>query len=199
MSIKVCSSEYMLSTVGGLDMRRNWFPQIVAERFLGSTKDGPITRAPDPVAMIDGDLTWFNNTDDPYYVTVQVLRAPRAVVAQSPVTVVIHDAWSHAVGRAPVADYPSVIQDSFGGRVQVDRPEIAAADLRYGRYFADGDATQSWVDVGEIPPQQSMHFRYIASVQTPGTWTAPSEFEPRWEAQARWTRLLAFATPIGST
>lgn len=198
MSIKVCTSEYMLSTVNGLDMRRNWFPSIVAERFLQSKKDGQISRSPDPVTMIDGDLTYFNNTPDPVYITVQVIRAPRSIVAQNPGTVVIHDAWSWAVGKSPTADFPSVIQDSFGGRGQVDRPENAADKLLFGRFFADGDSSQAWVNVGQLDAQDSLHFRYLAAVQTPGVWTAPSEFEPRWEAQARWTRLLAFAMPIGS-
>lgn len=198
MSIKVCTSEYMLSTVNGLDMRRNWFPSIVAERFLQSKKDGQISRSPDPVTMIDGDLTYFNNTSDPVYITVQVIRAPRSIVAQNPGTVVIHDAWSWAVGKSPTADFPSVIQDSFGGRGQVDRPENAADKLLFGRFFADGDSSQAWVNVGQLDAQDSLHFRYLAAVQTPGVWTTPSEFEPRWEAQARWTRLLAFAMPIGS-
>lgn len=198
MSIKVCTSEYMLSTVNGLDMRRNWFPSIVAERFLESKKDGQISRSPDPVTMIEGDLTYFNNTPDPVFITVQVIRAPRSIVAQNPGTVVIHDAWSSAVGKSPTADFPSVIQDAFGGRVQIDRPENAADKLLYGRFFADGDSSQAWVNIGQLESGDSLHFRYLAAVQTPGVWTTPSEFEPRWEAQARWTRLLAFSMPVGS-
>lgn len=198
MSIKVCTSEYMLSTVNGLDMRRNWFPSIVAERFLESKKDGQISRSPDPVTMIEGDLTYFNNTPDPVFITVQVIRAPRSIVAQNPGTVVIHDAWSSAVGKSPTADFPSVIQDAFGGRVQIDRPENAADKLLYGRFFADGDSSQALVNIGQLESGDSLHFRYLAAVQTPGVWTTPSEFEPRWEAQARWTRLLAFSMPVGS-
>jgi hypothetical protein len=198
MSIKVCTSEYLISTVDGMDMRRDWFPRIVAEAFLESTKDGPIKRSPDPVTMIDGDLTWFNNSPDPQHITVQVMRAPRSIVAQSPSTVVIHDAWTFAVGKSPSADYPSVIQDSFGGRVQIDRPEAAPADLKYGRFFSSCDGPQSWVTLGVVESMESLHFRYLAACQTPGTWTTPSEFEPRWEAEAHWARLLAFATPVGS-
>ncbi|CAA0078291.1 Uncharacterised protein [Mycolicibacterium vanbaalenii] len=198
MSIKLCVSENMLSTTAGMDMRRNWFPRIVAEAFLESTKDGEISRAPDPVPMITGDLTYYNNSGAPQNLLVQVLRAPRSVVAQSPATVVIHDAWSFAVGASPSADYPSVIQDTFGGRAQVDRPEVEADKLRYGRLFLDGDASQAFVPIGVLEPKESMHFRYLAAVQTPGTWTTPSEFEPRWEAYARWSRLLALASPVGS-
>lgn len=196
MSVKICTSENMLGTVKGLGLRRTFFPRIVAEAFLESTKDGEIKRAPDPVTMIDGDLSWTNNNDDPQYLFVQVIRGPRSIVAQSPSTVVIHDAWSWAVGASPTADYPSVVQDTFGGKLQFDRPSAAAADLKYARQFYDGDAAQAWVRVGKVDPQEALHFRYLAACQTPGVWTMPSEFDPRWEAHARWTRLLAFALPM---
>lgn len=199
MSVKICTSEYMLSTVTGLGMARHWFPRIVAEAFLESTRDGEIKRSPDPVTMIDGDLSWFNNNPDPQMVFVQVLRAPRSVVIQSPGTVVIHDAWSWAVGESPTADFPSVIQDTFGGKLQYDRPSAASADLRYCRQFYDADSSSAWVTIGRMEAMESLHFRYLAAVQTPGLWTTPSEFDPRWEAQARWARLLAFAVPVGSS
>lgn len=186
----------MLGNVNGLGMARSWYPSIVAEAFLESVKDGKIERSPDPVTMIDGDLTWLNNSRSQQNITVQVLRAPRSVVAQSPNTVVIHDAWAFAKGKSPSADYPSVIQNTMGGRMQVDRPSATAADLLYARLFFDTDSAQSWVDLGRVDPGESFHFRYLAAVQTPGVWTTASEFEPRWEAQARWTRLLAFATPV---
>jgi hypothetical protein len=196
--IKPCVESYMLAEPGAMGMRRNWFPRIVSERFLTSTRDGEIKRSPDPVTAIEGDLTWFNNSPDDQDVFVQVLRAPRTVVAQNPNTVIIHDAWSWAVGVDPTADYPSVMQDTMGGKLQIDRPETAPADIRYGRFFFDFDACQAWVAIGVVPSMQLLHFRYIAAFQTPGVWTAPSEYEPRWEANARWARLLAFATPVGS-
>jgi hypothetical protein len=196
--IKVCCAEYMLSEPGAIGMRRNWFPRVVAERFLTGSKDGEIKRSPDPVTTIEGDLTWFNNSPDDQDLFVQVHRAPRTVVAQNPNTVVIHDAWSWAVGVDPTADYPTIMQDSVGGKMQINRPEVAPADLKYGRFFFDFDASQSWVKIGIVPSMQLLHFRYLAAVQTPGVWTTPSEFEPRWEASARWARLLAFATPVGS-
>lgn len=197
MTEKICTSEYMLGTIDGLGLARTWFPRIVAEAFLESTKDGEIERAPDPVTMIDGDLSWYNNSTDPQVLIVQVMRAPRSVVAQSPGTVVIHDAWSWAVGQSPSADFPSVIQDTFGGKLQLDRSSVAAEDLHYSRAYYDSDATQAFVNVGQVDPGESLHFRYLAAVQTPGVWTTPSEFDYRWEAHARWARILAFATPLG--
>lgn len=198
MSLKVCTAEYLISDTNGLGLRHTFLPRVVAEQFLESTKDGPIKLSPDPVTMIDGDLTWFNNSPDPQQVAVMVHRAPRSVIAQSPATVVIHDAWAWQVGPSPSADFPSVIADTFGGRLQIDRASVAAADLQYGRYFLNGDDSQTWVDLGVVPAQQSFHFRYLAAVQTPNVWTTPSEFEPRWEANALWTRLVAMGWPVGS-
>lgn len=199
MTLKPCTSDYMLSTVRGLGMARHWYPRIVEEAFLESTKDGEISRSPDPVTMIDGDLTFFNNTKDDQHCVIQIVRAPRSIVAQSPNTVIINDSWSHAVGLSPTADFPTVVQDTVGGKMQVDRPSAAAADLHYCRFFYDADSSQAWETIGIVPAGEQLHFRYVASVQTPGVWTAATEFEPHWEAHARWTRLLCFATPVGSS
>jgi hypothetical protein len=198
VTVKICTAEYMLSTVNGVGPARHWYPTIVKEAYLESTKDGEISRAPDPVTMIDGDLTYFNNTDDSVMLTMQIMRSARSIIAQSPNTVVIHDAWSHAKGKSPSADYPSTFQDNFGGKMQIDRPEAAAADLLYGRLFFAIDGGQAWEDLGELEPQEAVHFRYRCAVQTPGVWTMATEFQPRWEAHAYWARLLLFANPLGS-
>lgn len=195
MSIRLLTSEHILSTVDGIGMRRNWAPRVVAEAFLESTKDGEIERAPDPVTMMSGTLTWFNNSQTAQAVEVTVHRAPRSIVSTSPVTVCILDAWTHQVGVSPQADYPSLERDQFGGKMQLDRPEIVAADLLFGRLFGDQDDCQTRVDVGRVPAMQSMHFRYLCAVQTPGLWTKPSEFDVRYEAWSRWTRLVAMAWP----
>ncbi|MBV9869131.1 MAG: hypothetical protein JO214_00670 [Frankiaceae bacterium] len=201
MSLKICTAEYMISDSNGVGLSRNWLPRVVAEQFLESKKDGELKLSPDPVTMIDGDLTWFNNSKDRVRVWVLVHIAPRSIIAQSPATVVIHDAWSHRVGKSPSADFPSVIQNTFGGRLQLDRASAAADDLLFGRFFLDGDDQQTWVDLGVVPPMQSFHFRYLAAVQTPGTWIIPgkdSDITPRWEAYARWTRLVAVGGPVGA-
>jgi hypothetical protein len=200
-SLKVCTAEYMISDSNGLGVRRTWLPHIVAEQFLESTKDGEIKLSPDPVTMIDGDLTWFNNSPDRVHVAVNVHRAPRSIIAQNPATVAIHDAWTHRIGTAPSADYPSVTQDTFGGRLQIDRASAAPDAVVFGRFFLDGDDSMTWVDVGEVPPGQSFHFRYLAAVQTPNVWIIPTGDDagtPRWEAYARWTRLTAWGSPVGS-
>ncbi len=96
--------------------------------------------------------------------------------------VVTWDAVVVAVGASRRADYASVIQDTFGGRAQVDRPEVEADKLRYGRLFLDGDASQAFVPIGVLEPKESMHFRYLAAVHTPGTWPTPRAFAPAWDA-----------------
>lgn len=197
MSVRICTGEHMVSTMSGLGLARSYFPRIVKEAFLESNKDGEIKRSPDPVTMIDDNVVWFNNTGARQYTVVQVTRAPRSIVAQSPGTVIIHDAWSHRVGVNPTADYPSVRQDSFGGTLQFSRSSTAAADIAYCRQFYDYDSTQSWVDIGVIEVGESLHFRYLAAVHTPGLWTTPTEFTPRWEAHARYARIKVFAGPVG--
>jgi hypothetical protein len=184
-STKLCTAEYMLSTTQGVGPRRSWLPRIVGEAFLKATKDGEMKIAPDPVTTIDGDLAWYNNTRDPQQVFVLVHTAPRDIVCQSPSTVVIHDGWTYRVGVSPTADFPSSFQNS----------SVSAENLLYGRLFLFGDDSQTYVNVGVVPADQSMHFRYRCAVQTPGTWVKPSEFDARWEANARWCRLIAFASP----
>lgn len=195
MSLKVCVGPHMISNVNGTAPARTWYPQVVKQAFLGSTKDGEIERSPDPVTMIEGDLPVANNNLFPIFVRVQVHRAPRSIVSTNPVTVVIHDAYSYAVGVSPQAEYPSVGLDQFGGKLQLDRAATNADDLKYGRYFLDCDDTQRYVTIGIIPPGQSLHFRYLCAVQTPGVWTKPTEDTPRYEAHAYWTRLVALGMP----
>lgn len=195
MSIKVLTSEAMLSTVNGLGMRQCWGPRIVCEAFLESTKDGEISRAPDPVEMIHGDMSWFNASGIIQAVGVMVQRAPRSVVSTSPVTVIIQDATSFAVGFHPEADYPSLERDYMGGKVMLDTPETAPEDMLFGRFFLDTDASESWVHVGDVSPGEAIHVRYLCAVQTPGGWVQPSEFDVRYEAFARWARLQALAWP----
>ena len=56
-SLKLCTAEYMISDVRGIGVRNTWLSQVVAEQFLESTREGEIKLSPDPVTMIDGDLT----------------------------------------------------------------------------------------------------------------------------------------------
>ncbi len=197
MVMKVCTSELMISDINGVGMARAYFPQIVKEAFLTSNKDGEIKRSPDPVTMIDGDLAFFNNNDADLQMWVMVHRAPRSIVSTSPVTVLIHDAWSFDVGVNPQAEYPSVYQDTFGGKLQLDKASVSGEDLKYGRFFLNFDDSQAWEPIGIVKSQQALHFRYLAAVHTPGVWTEPTEKAPRYEANANWCRLQAFAVPVG--
>jgi len=195
-SLKVLCAEFMLSDNNGLGVRRSWLLRKVAESFTGSTKDGPIQISPDPVTMIDADLYWYNDTPDPQDIWVIVSRAPRSVVVQSPCTVIILEGSSSQIGENPQADYPSMVDDAFGGGIAIDRLEVSSGSLQYGRFFFDGDDTQSYKHVGIVPPGQAFHFWYISAVQTPGLWTEATDFVTDWEADARWVRLIAMAMPV---
>ena len=195
MSMKVCVGPHMMSTVNGTGPAKTWYPQVIKEAFLGSQKDGKIERSPDPVTMIDGELLVTNNNAAPIYVQMLLHRAPRSIVSTNPVTVVIHDAYSWAVGENPQAEYPSVGLDTFGGKLQTDKASTSPDDLDYGVYFLDIDDTQTYIDIGQMDPGDVLHFRYIAAVQTPGVWTEPSDTTPRYEAYAYWARLQCLAVP----
>jgi hypothetical protein len=199
MSLKLCTAEYMISDTNGLGMRRSFFPRVIAEAFLTSTKDGTISRAPDPVTMIGGTLSWYNNTNDDQEVMVNLHRAPREVVSTNPVTVVIHDAWSFDKGLSPQADLPTAVQDATGGRIQIDRQSVDPKDVKYGKFFLQSDDSQEQVALGVIAMGHSFQFRYQAQVQTPGTWTLASAFQPDFQATARYVRLQAIGWPVGSS
>lgn len=199
-NLKICSFEYMLSTVNGLGVAQDWLPRILKQAFLQSTKDGDVSISPDPVTTIQGDLSWYNNTDDSQYICMMVHRAPRSIVAQSPTTVILTDAWTSLISPVgTAADYPSVDADTMGGRLQIDRPSANPDDLLYGRYFLNMDDSQAYVPVGVVPPEWSFNFQYIAALQTPGIWLEPTQFTGEWMATANWTRLIALGSPVGST
>ena len=191
MSIKLCTAEYMISDTVGLGMSRSFFPRIVSERFVASTKDGAIERSPDPVTMIDTDLTWYNASGDAQVIDVHVHRAPRSVTASNPNSVTIEDAWTYAVGLSPSASKPTVTQNGMGVRLRLDRS--TAGKLAFGRIFTDVDDWVSTVRVGVVEPGEALHFRYLAALVTPGEWRVPDD--PRHEAYARWVRLTAIAHP----
>lgn len=199
MSLKVCTGAHMLSTVQGTGLAKSWFPGIVDEALLESTKDGPIERAPDPVTMIEGDLYWINGGTDPITATVLVQRAPRTVLTTDPNTVLISDAWSWVINASPQAETPSSTSDHAGGKMQTNRASVSGSDLAYGRFVLEMDASEAVQPVGVIEPGDALHFRYVAAAHTPGLWIQNDEpdADPRFEAFAYYTRLLLHATPGG--
>lgn len=198
-NLRIATAEYMISTTSGLGVRQNWLPRVVQQAFLQSVNDGNIQISPDPVTMISGSMTWYNSSPDPQNIWVIVHRAPRAITAQDPTTIIITDGWSFQVGSNPIASTPAVTDDAFGGKLQIDRPETLPANLQYARYFLEGDDAVSYVPLGIVPPTQSFVFSYLAGVQTPGVWTQPTAFQGEYEAYAYWTRLVALAAPVGSS
>jgi hypothetical protein len=198
-NLKILTAEYMLSTVAGLGVSTTWLPQPVQQAFLQSTKDGTIAISPDPVTMISGSMSWFNASADSQHITVLVHRAPREITVQDPCTIIITDGWSFQVGTNPQAITPSVSDDTFGGRLQIDPPDTLAANLTYARYFLLADDSVSYVPVGVVAPGQSFQFQYLAAVQTPGVWTQPTAFTGEYMAYCYWTRLVALASPVGSS
>lgn len=196
MSIKICTSNHFLSTVAGTGPRKAYLPGYSKGSMFTSDKDGEIKRAPDPVTMIDDSLYFYNNGSVDIQMYVTVMRSNRSIISTNPVTVIIHDAWSWAVGESPNAEFPSVSRDSFGGKLQIDKAKVGGKDLRYGRVFLDCDDSRVKVDVGVVKAGEALDFRYSASVQTPGLWTSPTEHEARYEAKSQWVKLTASHEPV---
>lgn len=191
MSLKICTAEFMVSDAKGFGLSQTWLPRIVAERFVQSTRDGTVARAPDPVPFIDADLAWTNTSTDPQHLTVSVHRASRSLVTSDPNTLVFDDAVSWSVGKSPTAARPAAVDNGIGGRIKRAR---STQNLKFSRLFIDRGDWVSYHDIGPVLPEQSIHFRYMCLFSTPGEWRA--SVQPRYEASARWARLRAFASPM---
>ena len=195
MGLALCCAEHMISDRNGIGLRSTWFPRVVDEAMLKATKDGEIQYAPDPVTTIEGSLYWFNNTPDDQSVSVLVKRAPRSIITTNPCTVTLQDAWTFQVSKNPTADDPAISTDGFGGKLMKNTASTAADKLEFCRLFLDCDVSQVWVPLGVVPAREAFHFRYLCAVFTPGLWIEAEKPAPRYEAKARFTRLIAFASP----
>lgn len=194
-SLKICTAETMLSDSAGLDFAEGWLPRIVAERFATSGRDGSVDRAPDPVAFIDTDLLWTNETGTAQHCHVSVHRASRNLLTSMFNRLVLDDAYSVDVGPAPSAPTPTGAVNGIGFRFTNAR---SFEQLRFrGWGFMDLPDYQSYYEIGEpVDPGDSVHFRYRCLFSTPGNWRTPPS--PRYEANARWARLRLFAAPYVS-
>lgn len=193
-SVKVCTAEYMLSTDRGLEFAPNWLPRLVAERFVGSVKDGSVDRAPDPLPFIQADFSWTNTTPVSQHLHVGIHRASRSFVTTNPNTVAIDDAVSWEVAESPSAPRPSATYSGIGGRAQLTRP--TNTEIQFAYLFGDRDDGVLNYEVGEVVPGFTLHFRYNCLYSTPGPWRVGEEPPPRFEAFCRWVRLRCWAAPL---
>lgn len=192
MTVTVCTLEALISGPTGVEFSRGWLPSMVAERFVSSTKDGVVDRAPDPVTFIETDLTWTNNTDSVVHLQGQLHRGSRGIVTSNPNTVVLTDGFSYATGVSPHASVPDTTDWGFGGRLKTT--SSAQASPRFSRLFLDADDSMVYVDMGSLAPGVSVHIRYACVLTTPQEWRVPNT--PRHEAFARWARVRLFASPM---
>lgn len=190
MSQKLCTAEGLTSGQTGMEFSTAWLPTIVAERMATSSRDGAVERAPDQIPFIDTEILWTNTSDESVHVMVSVHRGGRSIVASSPATLVLDDAWSFDIGVSPSALTPYASQAGVGARYKDRRttdPDI------FNRVFRDFPDFVSYVEVGRVDPGGSVQFRYRCLFSTPGEWkSVPS---PRYEAYARWCRLRMFTSP----
>lgn len=192
MSLQICTSEWMASGPQGTGFSPAWLPRIVAERFAGSAKDGEVSRAPDPVPVIDTMLTWTNTTGAWQDCRLVVHRASRSVITSNPNTVVLDDGVSWDVGQSPRAALPTVSADGVGARIKTT-PNILNETI-YGRLFNDWDDWTSIHTIGAVAAGETVDIRYQCALTTPGQWRGGSS--PLHQSFARWARLLLWAAPL---
>lgn len=191
MSLQICTAENLISNAGGTGFSQSWLPTMVAERLLTSTRDGPVDRAPDPVPFIDGDILYANPYGTALHAHMTVHTASRFVLSSNPNTLALDDVWTWDVGTAPAAPLPTGTMAGFGARVKQTR--TSQAPMSFARIFHDTPDHVIYVDLGEIPMGEAVHFRYRCLFSTPGNWRTP--IQPRHEAAARYTRLRLWTAP----
>lgn len=191
MSITICTSEWMFSSPKGTGLSDGWFPRIVAERFVSSTKDGAVDQAPDPVAFIDAEMSWTNTLDTAQECWLNTHRAPRTIVAANPNTYALDDAISWDIGISPNAPTPYASENGIGARLQ--GTPFAANQVAYARLFRAWDDSVRFDLLGTVQPGQTAHIRYQAQFSTPGTWRAPTNALQI--VRAYWVRLQLWGIP----
>lgn len=191
MSIPICSSEWMLSGPRGTGFADGWLPRIVGERFVTSTRDGEVQRAPDPVPFIEAELTWANNTGTDQQVWLGTHRAPRVVIAANPNTYALDDALSWDVAVSPNAPAPFAAENGVGARCQTT--PFSSNQVGYTRLFRGWDDSVRTDEIGTVPAGETVHVRYAALYTTPGSWRAPNQALQ--VVRAYWVRLRLFAAP----
>lgn len=190
MSLKICTSEFMVSDSALTSLSDAWLPTVAAERYATSGKDGDVDRAPDQVPFIDTEILWPNETGDPVHASVSILRAPRSLVTSAPNTLVLDDAWTWDIGVSPSAPTPYGTNSGVGIRYKT---RLSYETLLYTRYFRDFSAYVSWQDLGEVDPGETLHFRYRCLFSTPAEWR--TAVNPLHQAQARWARIRLWTSP----
>jgi len=191
MSVALCSSEWMISTPTGTDLAEGFLPRIAMERFAASTKDGSVDRAPDPVAFIDTEMSWTNDTGVQQKLMIGTHCAPRTIVAANPNLYVLDNALSYDIGLSPNAPQPYATKNGIGA--QGKSTPFALNQVYYGRLFRGWDDLVRFDNIGTIAAGDTVHVRYSALYSNPGQWRAPSQVLQ--VVRAYWVRLQLWAWP----
>jgi hypothetical protein len=191
VSLKICTAEFMASDATGTGFTSAWLPTMATERMATSGKDGTVDRSPDQVPFIDAEILWTNSSSDPIHAMVSIHRAPRSLVTSQPNTVVLDDAWTWDIDDSPAAPTPYGTNSGVGIGLKTRQSFEPAV---YSRLFRDFPDMVSYQDLGEIPPGETLHFRYRCLFSTPGVWRAP--VQPLHTASARWARLRLWTAPM---
>lgn len=194
MSLKICTTEMMLSDQRGTGLAQAWLPRIAAERFATASADGQVGHAPDPVPIIDTDLIWTNSAGAWQNLHLIVHRAPRSIVSGNANTVVVDDAISWDIGMSPNAPLPTAYSDGIGARAKTTPTLLGSQYHYYTRLFNDFDDWTSIEALGPIAAGETLQVRYQCVVSTPGEWRTGGRALQ--EVHSRWVRLQVMAAPL---
>ncbi|WP_029926370.1 DUF7172 family protein [Nocardia otitidiscaviarum] len=192
MSLRICTSEWMISGPSGTGLAAAWLPRIAAEHFAVSSRDGQAARAPDAVPLIDADLIWTNTTGAWQDCHLTLHRAPRTIVTSNPNTLVLDDALAWDVGISPRAALPAAVGDGIGARIKTTPTQLN--ETIYSRLFNDWDDWISTHHIGSVANGETVHIRYQCLMTTPGEWRGGTS--PMHQVHARWARLQLLAAPL---
>lgn len=191
MSFAVCVNQHLRSDNRGTRFAPAWFPQLLAERFEGSKKDGKVEHTPDPIPQIDTTLAWTNNTDAAIWLWINLTRASRSIITSNTNMLLMQDALSWDIGLSPDAGLPQVGYGDIG--IRIKKTPFASTELEFARYFTGHTDGMVWVQAGVISPGDSIEVRYQCLLSTPGqfrVWDSGI-----YDAKARWVRLQLWGAP----
>lgn len=191
MSMRICVDEYFTSDLSGLSLGESAVGRSVTASRFESAADGELKRSSEPVTMIEGTVSWRNNTGVDQYVVLLLHFAPRKTVTSNPNAVSISDSWGYDVGSSPRVDAPDHLLGDVFARYRLN--DWSDAGFAYGTRFYDFPDRQLWPHIGVVPAGQAVSAiaRTQTAIQDP--WREPSA--SYFESYAYWLRMQLWAWP----
>jgi len=173
-------------------------PQLVADARFDSGADGNITEtttAPGKL-LIDGQLSWRNNTPVVHNVVIRVTRRYRHWITSNPNAVQFRDRWTWGIDTAALTEpiTTSIYNGQVGSANDIGTNTVAEPNQGlYEQWWGTG-CNDEWV--GPINPGSILQVWYRCYVWTPPPWSDNANLNnPKHLAEAGWTRVQLIAYP----